>query len=324
VLDTVRISTTVRKSGPGLLKKGFTKSVHTRRRVGDAKPCESVYYSKIVKDGSPHFIKYLPGVEEIVVETSLPKVLHGENISLLSDTDRDRLFDTLSNRLADHVGDISRVDKWKIRGRADFCFAWDVRQGAVNHVSDYLGAFRSVSVSRMHSESIEKEATQYWFNAQRRLRLYDKYRETRDPKALGLLRFEVQYNHAKRELERYGVSDEFGAIFSWQVARSILQDWLDAIGGSMTMGDEERIARALLKVMKPSAARRVMGSLVYRRLFTSAQLEELHFPKAMISRDTAALTGEGLSRGVAEKALLPPLTLPPVGEYAGAATKVFA
>ena len=322
MLDTVRISATVEKDGGELMRRGFTRSTYERLDAENHTISEAMY-AKHIRGGSPHFIKYVPGRGELVTETSLPKVLHGENITLISPADRNRVFDELSNRISNDVGDIPAVGDWEIRGRADFCFAWLAREGKACRVGDYLGALQAVHLSRMKGETIEKEATQYWFNKQRRLRFYDKFAETKDPKAADLLRFEVQFNHAKRELAKFGIGNTLGEVCTWETAYIVLNDWLSKIGATAEMGDEERIARVLLQAMKPSQARSVMGALVYERLFTSRQLNQLKFPKAMLSRDRQKVLSAGLGKGVAQRGTLPPLTIPRPGKYDGSPVNPF-
>ena len=188
MFDTVRAAyNDVELNTARLMKAGFRKVV-TTFEDGEGGEKESLSYRWMAsatdkaKFESPHFVQYIPSAGVVKFETSLPKVLYKENVSMLKADDLPRVLDEVSNRVQDLCGDLPHAKEAHLRGRLDAVYNWRVQEGNKSYVSDYLHALRSAQASRHKtdsyaSETVDADATLYWFNRQRKIRAYDKFRE---------------------------------------------------------------------------------------------------------------------------------------------------
>lgn len=268
----------------------------------------------------PHYLRYLPLSGTLKLETSLPKVCFGgENFRLLAPGDVCRALDDLSNRVSDLTGaDIPHCGDWDIRGRCDAVFSWDTTWGGKIHVADYLHAFKSVELPRHYSQAVDREATLYWRNRQRVIRLYDKEKESGVKAARGLLRFEVQLNHAKKELSDVARVPSIKArdALTWQAARSVLQNYLDGLGADLVVTDDEQLFQLLRERCKNTKAIRLIGFVFVSRMYSRDELLEQGYKRNWLWRNAREINRAGASVGASKSGLLPPLTLP--REYNGA------
>lgn len=315
MFDTVRLSTEdVELDLNRLRVKGWTKL--TREKMD----CEGMIQSGEIwrpdlKGKHPHYLQYTPSRGELKLETSLPKVLYGENVSLLKPDDVTRTLDEISNRVSDFVGGaILPVSEWDVRGRIDAVFSWQA--GA--KVADYLHAFKAVELPRHYSQAVDRQATLYWRNSQRVLRLYDKHREQPDvSKSRGQLRFEAQLNHAKGELEKMGTnSTKAKDILNWQNARAILDGYLTGLGADLVVTSEEKLFSLLVERCGATKAVRLMGFISASKMFGRDELIERGFKRNYCWRSAKEIAKAGASVGTSKSGLLPPLTLP--ADYDGA------
>ncbi len=308
MLDTIRADCEIELDPCRLMDRQFKRSMVTQKDASGYEH-ERIGYTWSKPGAHPHFVQYMPGVRRLKIETSLPKVIYGENVSLLSPGDSGRVLDEVSNRVSDLCGEIPHFGDWDLRGRIDACFAWR----APGMVHEYLQAFRWVTIARHYSDSVDKEATLYWFNSERRVRLYDKYKETVIEAAKDLLRFEVQLNHGKRELQRLGIaSTRVGELVNWETAKAILGDFLDRLGGDLVISDDVKLMRALVNKCGAARARRLMGAIIYYRAFSGSDLRSMGFKREVVSRDRREVRKVGLSVGGSSRPVLPPLQLPAV------------
>ncbi len=308
MIDTIRMDCELTPDVSKLMRSGFSRGTVEKVDASGEVHDRTVYtWSK--KGGHPHFVQYLPEVGVVKAEMSLPKVLYGENVSMIGPGESEKVLDVVSNRISDLVGDMPAVREWNVRGRLDCVFSWD----AGKQVYDYLQAFKSVGLPRHTTEMVDKEATLYWWNSTRRLRMYDKFKESQEQKAKGLLRFEVQLNHAKQELGALGIhSTRLGDIVNWGTAKKVLEEYLGRLGGDLVICDDMKLAKSLVQKVGPAKARRLMGAIVLYRMFSNSDLEALGFERHMAARDRREVARVGLSVGKADRGVLPPLQLPAV------------
>lgn len=297
----------------------------------------------------PHYLRYMPEKELLVLESSLPKVAHGQNVSMLSQADLDQALTTLSNTLCDVTGaDVPHVGDWELRGRLDCVYSWDTRQAGKSHVADYLHALKSVELPRHITQSVDREATLYWRNSQRVIRLYDKQLETGLPEAAGLLRFEVQCNHAKRELTepvapqvtrerivyktRSGrtmnihtttntreptPNPKAGDVLNWKTSHQVLNNYLGALGADLVIRDPELLLGRLLECYSGTKAVKLMGFIGLKMMYSNDELLERGFKRWWLCKMKRDIALAGASVASSESGLLPPLALPSVDGYTG-------
>ena len=295
-----------------LMKSGFVKS--TSERID----CEGVTKSRVqfrrFGDGeSPSYLAWSPDSGNLVLEQSLPKVLWEHNYRLLSPGDMPKVFETLSEDISKLIGGgVPGVEDWYIRGRADAVFSWDTIWSGTGHQAEYLHAFKSVELPRHFTQAIDREATLYWRNSARLIRLYDKEKETKVKAARGLLRFEVQLRHTKAEVSRLVGLDTIKAsdVLTWPVSRALLANYLDGLGADLVISSEENLARTLIDRCGKARGRRLLGFVYLSRLYSREELLTMGFERTMLWRDLREITKAGCSLGSSESGLLPALELP--------------
>lgn len=326
LFDTVRAAAeNIELNTTRLMRAGFRKVVSTTLD-GEGLEKESLSYRWIASQAhkanfeSPHFVQYIPSAGVIKFESSLPKVLYKENVSMLKSDDVSKVLDEVSDRLSGLCGDLPHAKDFNVRGRVDAVYQWDTRDGSKSFVSEYLRAFRVAQVSRHKSDNyasneIDRDATLYWFNRQRRLRMYDKFRESGLDSAQGILRFEVQTHHAKSELEGVGYLGDvsLGSVLNWNSARRLISKYLDSVGGDLVITDEQKLLGTLLKIYSPTKAIRLLGYIHLSDTFSDRELSDLGINRSTVWRNVKAINGAGVSRSKVKglgRDKLPALRLP--------------
>jgi hypothetical protein len=321
LFDTIRLGAEDVTLDIGRLRKsGFVK-MSSEKVDAEGVITESVLFRLLRADESPSFLQYYPTSGNVALETSLPKVwFGGQNVSMLSPEDISPALDELSNRVADLVGDVPHCGLWGIRGRCDPVFCWDTFWSGRRHTVDYLHAFRNVELPRHYCQAVDREATLYWRNGSRVIRLYDKEAETKLDIARGLLRFETQLKHSKKELgDVAGItSTKARDVLTWNTARSILQKYLDGLGGDLVVTDDERLFQFLREKVGNTKAIRLIGFVFASRLYSRDELERQGHSRKTLWRYSSEIKKSGASVGESKSGLLPPLVLPG-DEYTGAA-----
>lgn len=322
MFDTVRCSVSeLNLDQSRLFGKGFQRMDLTKVD-GEGEMKDSRRYQLMRKGEYPHYLSYSPESGTLVSETSLPKMRHNSNVVMLSSGDVPQVLNDFSNRVSDIVGDVPAVSGWDVRGRLDACYMWDVSDRGKNYVADYLNALKVVELSRHYSQNVDRESTLYWRNGSRVIRLYDKERESRDESARGLLRFEVELKHAKKELGFVGGSLKLGDVLNWDTARGVMQKYLLGLGADLVISDEKMLVSRLVDVYGYKTARRLYGSLCMSRLWQESEMKsKFGVERTMIWRDRRDIQKAGVNAAVSDSGVLPPLSLPVI--YDGRPTSVF-
>ena len=324
MLDTVRAQVRCEIDPDRLLHVGF--HCHEDHSFdGEGREVEVVAYDIHLPGESPHYLAYLPPKQSdasepagcLKVETSLPKALRRENVTLLSPGDVQPCFDVISNRISDKVGDVGDFGGFDVRGRLDAVYSW-----RTSHTEDYLHALKQMNLGRHVSQSIDRDATVYWRNRQRVIRAYDKFKESGLEIAKDQLRFEVQLNHAKGELVRVAgvTSTKMRDLVNWETAKSILEFYLRGLGADLMIADDERLVEHLLKNCSVARARRLLGALEMQRIYSRDELIRRGVKRRTFYNNRAEIRKLGISEGSARSGILPALRLP--DEYTGEPLKL--
>jgi len=314
MLDTVRAQVRCELDPDELLHRGFHQRVD-RVQGAEGVVKEVVAYNLHLPGESPHYLAYLPPLRSdesgpagcLTVETSLPKALRGENVTLLASDDVQACFDVVSNRISDRVGDVGDFGDFDVRGRVDAVFSW-----RTSHVDDYLHALKSMNLARHVSQSVDRDATVYWRNKQRVIRSYDKFKESGLEIAKNQLRFEVQMNHAKGDLDHFAgvTSTKIRDVVTWETAEKILGFFLTGLGADMVIADDAKLVKYLLKTCTAVRARRLLGAMIMQRIYSRDELVRRGVKRRTFYQDRSDIRKIGLSEGSAKTGVLPSLALP--------------
>jgi hypothetical protein len=134
-------------------------------------------------------------------ESSLPKLTFGNNVAML--VNPSRALQTLHDLIADHVdGEIPRLGEADYM-RVDYCHNFFVGDA----LPDYVATLGRVSFLKHHRTTDAYGGVEWW-NANRRVRAYDKHKEILEvekkdiPTARGILRMEVQLRKKSQYIQR--------------------------------------------------------------------------------------------------------------------------
>lgn len=232
MIDTVRCGLSdVELEAGRLLAKGWTK-VDYVEGVGETRR-ERTQYVLQRKRASPHYLAYSPTNGRLKCELSFPKLLYQNNVEMVKPQDVERGLDRLSEQVSHFCGREVDMAEAEIQGRADFVYSFDARWAGRSHVQEYLDAFSALEMPHHYSQNVARDATLYWRNGQRVIRMYDKEKESGLKAAAGQLRFEVQENHTKAAMDRlFGENSvQVKDVINWETARGVLSWYLDQMGG---------------------------------------------------------------------------------------------
>ena len=140
--------------------------------------------------------------ELLSVESSLPKLVHGNNLQTVCDPTP--ALKRLQEFVADHVdGPIPSIGEMPF-ARIDYCHNFQV--GA--SLPDYVSTMSQIPFLKHRAAIDGYDGVEWWGKNGRRVRVYDKYHEIlekdkrRAPEARGVLRFEVEIRRKARLLQR--------------------------------------------------------------------------------------------------------------------------
>ena len=140
--------------------------------------------------------------EVLSLESSLPKLVYGNNLQTLCDATP--ALERLQEFLADYVdGPVPKIGEMPF-SRVDFCHNFQVGPS----LPDYVRTLSQVPFLRHQASIDEYDGVEWWGKNGRRVRVYDKYHEIlekdkrRVPEARGVLRFEVEIRRKARFLQR--------------------------------------------------------------------------------------------------------------------------
>lgn len=192
---------------------------------------------------------YYPNQERVVIEASLPKLLHGDNWDLVTDAE----LPSALARLVGWLGDCPDVGQWKVL-RVDYAADWQIERG----VQSYLDALSKASLNG-YDKTLFKNGVS-WRNQSRVIRWYNKTVEQGYCHRLDVrLRLEVStlpsgvwYIARSR-----GWESNVQSLVSDGVSRSVLSHWLTKLGVCEGWGSTDDIRSRVYSLF----GRRAAGAL---------------------------------------------------------------
>ncbi len=253
----------------------------------------------------------------IRVESSLPKLLFGNNLSRISDPAP--ALERLREFVLDHVtGNLPNLIEMEYT-RVDYCHNFNVG-GAL---SDYIRTLGQLPYLK-HNRTTDGSGAVEWWNKNRRIRAYDKHREMKEKDKLdsanakGILRFEIELKKKSGFLERRLRQKRltFREVLDPEAAHMFLNDALTQMCLNATFLTYDRAKDVLDLNYRYARATRLLG--VLRR----AENDSFQDIKTLSSRssyyaDRKALRDVGLWPPSTAKPSLPGLKLPPLQDLLG-------
>jgi hypothetical protein len=247
-------------------------------------------------------------------ESSLPKLIHGNNLAGV--TSAAEPLQLLWECLSDHVGgEIPALEHAEYM-RVDYCHNFSVGDA----LQDYVATLGSVAFLK-HRRTTDGHGGVEWWNANRRVRAYDKHKEILEmdskdlPEARGVLRFEIQLRKKSQYLQRrlQEKSPTLSAILQPQVAYACLVETLNKMCLDLEFVPQDDARSILDGAVGFRRATRLLGIL---RRFQSDGMQRMRTISARSSyyADKAVLRRLGLWPPSATENRLPGLVMPPLEE----------
>ena len=138
----------------------------------------------------------------LLVEASLPKLLHGNNLSTVNEPSEalHRLEEFIREYVEGDIPDVGEMDYQRV----DYCHNFRLGSSLPN----YVQTLSKVSFLKHRRTTDVHGGVEWWTENGRRIRAYDKYKEILEqdkkhtPEARGVLRFELQLRKKSGFLQR--------------------------------------------------------------------------------------------------------------------------
>jgi hypothetical protein len=254
----------------------------------------------------------------LTAECSLPKLLYGNNILMISDDDMPSAFDSIS----DYVSELSGRDfdsRTALVGRLDICYNFQVGEPNVN---SYISGVSGGSIPRMRRNAIN-DSTVRFEGKQSKVMVYGKFLEVshlqKQGKATpeevtascGVLRLETSYFKTpaiKRLAERYGFAERIACnLLSGEVAKGELEKSMCKLNLDKPIVTQDARLEALVRSGHTGTRiENLMGflSLLDRFGEDFYLLPELNYKRATYYKRAKACRDAGVLRsGLSHKAL---------------------
>ena len=172
----------------------------------------------------------------LTAECSLPKLLNGQNVSLIREGDLPEAFAKVSEFVGDAAGVAANVKDWNL-SRVDYCYCWQV--GA--ELPLYLEALSKLHLSRHNRQFVNTE-TVAWKSKANTLQFYNKHKECGLDIAEGVLRLEATIRNTDYLAEKWLKTERTAdKLLTDEGSKQILEYFLDRLG---LAGDKPILSRA--------------------------------------------------------------------------------
>jgi len=226
VFDTVRLGCDVGLLRPEELAERGGWRWQSSKSLLTGETRDKFYLNGDGEEGqvSPRLTWY-GGSGYLTCEVSLPKLLRGENVSLVYEAELPEAFARLSQFVRDMTGICSDVASWSV-SRVDYCYCWRVNE----LLPSYLEAVSRLNLSR-HSRTCVNSSTVAWHCKSNKLQFYSKFEECKLPIAEGVLRFETRINNTRYLCDKVLKTERTAkSLLTNANSATVLNYWLRRLG----------------------------------------------------------------------------------------------
>ncbi|MDK8182621.1 hypothetical protein [Paenibacillus sp. UMB4589-SE434] len=282
MFDTVMLKVSPVYIEPEILNSHSPKSVTYYN-----KETRAVHTKYEIYDDKLPYIKYMEGSRTLFVQVSMPKLLYGDNVTLIDEVDIPLFFDCLQSRIM-HLLDIEIPHSdWTVL-RCDI--SWNFQVG--NQVSEYVRMLSKQQMPFKNTTTYNQDQTVEYWNKSSRTMFYDKQKQTKKKEAIavverskGILRLEVKssvYDMKKHSSTRKAeelLSKKFFMYITGKVLEQIeYPDVVSDIDFTWLMNNRADIAK--IETM--------LGFQMLQRMFDESTLRKLYASSTYANRKKTA------------------------------------
>jgi hypothetical protein len=249
------------------------------------------------------------------VESSLPKLLHGNNLKAVCNPELalTRLQEFVADHLNGEIPDLSGMEYMRV----DYCHNFQVGSA----LADYVHTLSNVSFLKHRRTTDGYGGVEWWSKNGRMIRAYDKFKEIleKDKKtvaeARGILRFEIEYKKKSGFLQRRQQKKKLMLqdVLRPEIAYSCLVETLNRMCVDLRFVTQDAARNVLDEHFSYRKATRLLGFL--RRLDAGTiDDHRKSTSRSTFFSDKQDLKGLGLWPPSAVPTELPGLQLPPLEE----------
>lgn len=284
MFDTVGFSITefqMKRTPKELTQQGWYEQLTHVENSKEGNVSSLKYYLNI--EGI-HFT-YYPIQRKLNIEFSLTKACFGNNFMMLREQDKQPTLNAMKKKIEGIIGQsIPALEDLELY-RLDIC--WNFKTGP-GQIPEFIHHFRNISLPYLKLPVIIKNETIKWLNTVREIKLYDKEKECKDPRAKDIFRAELILRSQEMIWKALGKQIDangkrvIGRLrdFNFEICRILLNEYLDKIHGKNPIPKETREHQILKKYH--GNKRFVMLGLLTAQ--TKGILNSLNMSKATKSR----------------------------------------
>jgi hypothetical protein len=305
-LDTIQTSFQTIPALEMLAKWNNEKITHPDGRVWNKYYINEYVDSEIVIKAT--YYPRNPSYKEprFMLEFSLPKMLFGNNIEMITNSDELKEAILIANDLIQQKKKIPGVDiSAGILCRMDVCYNHQVG----NRVHDYITAFLNLHYPHRKTQSYQNQGVQYKSKIAT-TKFYCKETQTKNPLAKGILRQETTYRKPFRIGKALNCRDPKLEDITKDKIISLLRADLEKLRLKDNLICDRELARNILvSVYNRVKGERLYGFLITRQTMSKGQIIEEGTALRTIQRDEKLIADAGVSLTMTEKVPLPPLCI---------------
>ncbi|GED33258.1 hypothetical protein P9G84_25380 [Brevibacillus centrosporus] len=241
-----------------------------------------------IQDEVIPYIKYQDGSKALTIQVSIPKLLYGNNVKSIEQSDIPTFFQRVQERLQLLFGIHIAHEDWRIT-RLDVCCNFHVG----NRTGEYIRQLSKGKMPYKDTRNYNHDETVEFFNKSSRVMLYDKYKQCKrikEPKEVieqskGILRLEIR--PSDNDLKKYSKEKRAINLVTESFFTYIIKMTLEGLPYTENV---ESIDYAWLLDNKEdiSMIETYLGYTMFKNLFQENGIRAIYTPSTLANRKSMA------------------------------------
>ena len=225
------------------------------------------------------YIKFNPAWNRLIINCSIPKLLYENNLVEINESDIEKFFTIVHNRIKELFHVEVHKDDWQVH-RLDFCKNFKMESS--KQVTQYIHNLSKIILPRKTTITYNNETVIYK-NKSQSIQFYDKYKEMMKRKAdyslleqaKNILRFEIQCR--KDILKQYSSKRKAVDLLTKEMYKLIMNETLELINSKLELiQDEYEISPNLFDLFGYSKLEKVFAFMYFLDEFGESFLKPIY------------------------------------------------
>lgn len=278
MFDSIKMKVSPIYIQPEMLKQyNLTSFTYSNQKTG-------VITTYKMQDEVIPYIKYQDGSRTLTIQVSIPKLLYGNNVKAIEQSDIPIFFQRVQERLQLLFGIQIAYEDWRIT-RLDVCCNFHVG----NRTGEYVRQLSKGKMPYKDTRNYNHDETVEFFNKSSRVMLYDKYKQCKRIKepmeiieqSKGILRLEIR--PSDNDLKKYSKQKRAIDLVTHSFYSYIVKKTLEGLPYSENVKtiDYEWILENKEEI---SRIETYLGFTIIKNLFHESGLKEIYTTSTLINR----------------------------------------